>query len=170
KWEILTRKQEIRWEFEVKGDETGVMEEEDEKFRDLNLSTKIVVIIALSLIILVAVTMLFGGFLLGFNGLFVLFGVQYDSFWSLVLYELCVFVIWSVVDLFAKVIITIRTQRMIGRYQKIITRMVIHIGFTWLMLYSIDEYMTTITVPLLTEIVAALLLFFLDYFFDDEKK
>ena len=146
------------------------MEEEDEKFRDLNLSTKIVVIIALSLIILVAVTMLFGGFLLGFNGLFVLFGVQYDSFWSLVLYVLSVFVIGSVVDLFAKVIITITTQRMIGRYQKIITRMVIHIGFTWLMLYSIDEYMTTITVPLLTEIVAALLLFFLDYFFDDEKK
>jgi len=144
--------------------------EEDEKFRDLNLSTKIVVIIALSLIILVAVTMLFGGFLLGFNGLFVLFGVQYDSFWSLVLYVLSVFVIGSVVDLFAKAMITITTQQMIARYQKFISRMAIDTGFTWLVLYSIDEYMTTITVPLLTEMVAALLLFFLDYFFDDEKK
>ncbi|HLR02893.1 MAG TPA: YrvL family regulatory protein [Virgibacillus sp.] len=146
------------------------MEEEDEKFRDLNLSTRIIVVIALSLIVLVAVTMLFGGFLLGFNGLFILFGVQYDSFWSLVLYVLSVFVIGSIVDLFAKAIVTITTQQMIGRYQKFITRMVIHTSFTWLMLYSIDEYMTTITVPLLTEIVAALLLFFLDYFFDDEKK
>jgi len=142
------------------------MEEEDEKFRDLNLSTKIIVVTG----ILFVVTMLFGGFLLGFNGLFVLFGVQYDSFWSLVLYVLSVFVIGSVVDLFVKVIVTITTQQMTERYQKFITRMVIHTSFTWLMLYSIDEYMTTITVPLLTEIVAALLLFFLDYFFDDEKK
>jgi len=142
------------------------MEEEDEKFRDLNLLTKIIVVTG----ILFVVTILFGGFLLGFNGLFVLFGVQYDSFWSLVLYVLSVFVIGSVVDLFAKVIITITTQQMTARYQKFITRMVIDTGFTWLMLYSIDEYMTTITVPLLTEIVAALLLFFLNYFFDDEKK
>jgi len=140
--------------------------EEDEKFRDLNLSTKIIVVTG----ILFVVTILFGGFLLGFNGLFVLFGVQYDSFWSLLLYVLSVFVIGSVVDLFTKVIITITTQQMTARYQKFITRMVIYTGFTWLMLYSIDEFMTTITVPLLTEIVAALLLFFLDYFFDDEKK
>src|SRR5690625_7480990 len=98
------------------------MEEEDEKFRDLNLSTRIRVVIALSLIVLVAVTMLFGGFLLGFNGLFILFGVQYDSFWSLVLYVLSVFVIGSIVDLFAKAIVTITTQLMIGRYQKFITR------------------------------------------------
>src|SRR5699024_8105622 len=141
------------------------MEEEDEKFRDLNLLTKIIVVTG----ILFVVTILFGGFLLGFNGLFVLFGVQYDSFWSLVLYVLSVFVIGSVVDLFAKAIITITTQEMTARYQKFITKMIIDTGFTWLMLYSVDEYMTTITVPLLTEIVAALLLFFLDCIFDDEK-
>lgn len=142
------------------------MEEENEKFSDLNLSTKIIVVTG----ILFVVTILFGGFLLGFNGLFVLFGVQYESFWSLLLYVLSVFVIGSIVDFFARGIIMLTTQQMTGRYKIFFTRMVIDTSFTWVMLYSIDEYMTTITVPLLTEIVAAFLLFLLDYFFEDEQE
>ncbi|MBS4214121.1 YrvL family regulatory protein [Neobacillus rhizophilus] len=40
---------------------------------------------------------------------------------------------------------------------------------TWLALHTVDEYMNSITIPLKTEFVAALLLFFIEIPFDNRK-
>src|SRR5699024_10490175 len=92
-----------------------------EKFRDLHLLGKILVISALALLIIIALSILFGVFLFGFNGLFVLFDVQYQSLWSLAIYVGSFLLFGSIADLFSRVVIAITTVRMMERYKIFLT-------------------------------------------------
>lgn len=144
------------------------MDEKEEKFRDMSGWSKTVVII----LILTAVLIMFGVFVLGFNGLFIIFGVEYQSIWSLVLYTGFYFLFGSIADLAAKLVIhlVMTRQRSAGSFRIFLITIIIDTGFAWLVLHTIDEFMTTINVPVWTEILIALIIALLDYFFDEEKK
>lgn len=75
----------------------------------------------------------------------------------------------SVSDLFAKTFIRLSGQCFSGRFHLFTIRLLIYGTFTWLALYTVDELMSSITIPFTVEIVVALLLFLLEIAFDDEK-
>lgn len=133
--------------------------------RTMRLGSKIAVII----LIILVISFLVGIFFLGFAGLFDLFGVQYDSYYSLFIFILFYLFLGSIFDLFSSALITLSLKTVLGKIQSFITRMTIDCTFNWVPLYTVDEFMTSITIPFSVEIIAVLLLFFADVAFEDKE-
>jgi hypothetical protein len=140
------------------------------QFRDLSLFEKVLVISALTLLVVISIMFVIGSIFFGFVGFFKLFGVRYTSPYSLISFVLLLFLFGGVVDLISITLITLLSRYETGKYKSFITRMVIDCTFTWLALHTVDEYMNSITIPLKTEFVAVLLLFFIEVSFDNRKK
>jgi len=139
-------------------------------FRNLNLFEKMLVITALTLLVFLSITFVIGSFFFGIAGFFSLFGVQYTSPYSLIGFVLFFLLLGVVMDLFSNAFIKLSSDYISGKYKLFITRMVIDCTFTWLALHTVDEFMNSITVPSITEIITALLLFFIEVAFDDKDK
>ncbi|NHM33939.1 YrvL family regulatory protein [Neobacillus terrae] len=136
----------------------------------MGLFEKVLVITALTLVVVISIMFVIGSIFFGVVGFFNLFGVQYTSPFSLIGFVLLLFLFGGVVDLISITLITVLSQYVSGKYQSFITRMLIDCTFTWLALHMVDEYMNSITIPLKTEIVAVLLLFFIEIAFDNREK
>ncbi|MBT2737862.1 YrvL family regulatory protein [Bacillus sp. ISL-7] len=76
----------------------------------------------------------------------------------------------GVVDLFSITLITLSSRYVSGKYKLFIIRIVMDCTFTWFALHMVDEYMNSIVIPLKTEIIAVLLLFFIEIAFDKSEK
>ncbi|MDR7073564.1 YrvL family regulatory protein [Fictibacillus barbaricus] len=139
-------------------------------FRDMNLFEKVLVIKALILLVVISFTFVIGSIFFGIVGFFNLFGVRYTSPYSLIGFVLLLFLFGGVVDLFSITLIACSSRYVSGKYKLFIIRMVIDWTFTWLALHTVDEYMESITIPLKTEIIAVLLLFFIEIAFDNKEK
>lgn len=139
-------------------------------FRNLNLFEKMLVITALTLIIVLSITIVIGSLFFGISGFFSLFGVQYTSTYSLIGFVLFFFLFGFILDLFSMIFIKLSSRYISGEYKLFITRMVIDCTFTWLALHTVDEFMNSITIPFTTEIIAVLLFFFIEVAFDVKKK
>ncbi|MES1042829.1 hypothetical protein FOA20_26160 [Peribacillus simplex] len=142
----------------------------NDSFREMNLFNKIFVVTALTLLVILAISFVLGIFFLGIAGFFSLFGVQYESLYSLLIFVLFYFLLSFIFDLFSISFINLTSQYVIGKYKLFITRMVIDCTFNWLSLHTVDELMNSITIPVTTEIGAVLLFFFIEVAFDDKEK
>lgn len=142
----------------------------DEEEDDLGLIGKIMVITLLVLLVLFALTVVIGGFFFGFLGFFHLFGVEYDSIGSVVLFVVFSFLLGIVVDLVPGALYRIYAPRMQGKYKIATVQIAVDTVFSWITLFTIDEFMNSITIPLATEIAAALLLALMEIVFDDKGK
>lgn len=140
------------------------------RFSDLDLFEKMIVITAITLLVVLSIIIVIGSIFFGFVGIFSLFGVQYTSPYSLIGFVLFFFLLGGVVDLFSIAFIKLLSEYISGKYKLFITRMVIDCTFTWFSLHSVDEFMNSIAIPLKTEIVAVLLLFIIEVAFDDKDK
>ncbi|WP_418055539.1 YrvL family regulatory protein, partial [Priestia megaterium] len=58
-----------------------------------NFFAKSFTVIFITLIVIIAISLMLGAFMFGFIGLFKIFGVQYDSFLSLLIFLLLFFII-----------------------------------------------------------------------------
>ncbi|MDR7080501.1 membrane-associated HD superfamily phosphohydrolase [Neobacillus niacini] len=140
------------------------------RFRDLGLFEKVLVITALTLLVVISIMFVIGSIFFGFVGFFNLFGVRYTSPYSLIGFLLLLFLFGGVVDLISITLIALLSRYVSGKYKSFITRMFIGCTFTWLALHIVDECMNSITIPLKTEIVAVLLLFFIEIAFENREK
>lgn len=127
-------------------------------------------IIGITLLIIVVLSFVIGIFFLGLAGAFDLLGVKYDSYLHLFIFVLAYFILGIFLDLFAIGFIKLSTFYITGKTEQFLTRMVIDCTFNWLAIYTVDEFMTSITVPLHVEILIVVVLFFMDVVFDEKKE
>ncbi|MGG1243002.1 YrvL family regulatory protein [Bacillus cabrialesii] len=78
--------------------------EQNEQFKDLNLSSKLIVIVSIILIAAIALAVIFGGFFFGMKGLFSILGITYDSNQTLVLFLLVCFAAGLIIDPLTKIV------------------------------------------------------------------
>lgn len=146
------------------------MRNDDGKFPTLNLSTKIIVIVSITLFILFALSVVFGAFFFGFTGLFQLLDVQYDSIKSLFLFLLYYFIISLITELFSKIVTLILVSYLKNKLFKILIPLCLDTVINWTIIHFIDESMNSITIPTWVEGIIVLLLALADLAFDDKYK
>lgn len=145
-------------------------EEMEDSFRNMNLKGKIATVIGIALLIVLVIGFVFGLYFFGLAGVFKLLGVQYESTWSLVVFVVGVFILGIIVELFSKLIFMLLTRNIIGKIQLILTRFFIEAASNWLVLFTVDEFMDSITLSLQTELIIGLLLAVAEIVFDDDKE
>lgn len=151
------------------GKEKGILSDH-RSFKNLKLSEKIFVVILLILLSVVSIGVVFGLFFFGIAGFFRLFGVVYDSFYSLIWFVVLFFIIGFVMDLFANSFIKVITMNMSGKTSIFLASMLIDCTFTWIAFRIANLLVTSITIPLTTEISAVILMFFISVAFENKDK
>ena len=102
--------------------------------------------------------------------IFKIFGVQYDSFQSLLIFLLLFFIIGFVVDLLSIFLINIFSQQIKNSKNKFLVRLVIDCSFSWISIHTADELIRSINISFITELVAVFLLFLLEVTMDINSK
>ncbi|WP_425541837.1 YrvL family regulatory protein [Bacillus carboniphilus] len=142
---------------------------DNSSFRDIKLFTKVIVITAIIFLVIFSVSLVLGIFYFGFAGIFSLLGVKYDSFYSLLIFVLSYFLAGFVTDIFSDVFVRLSTHFISGKLKLFFTRMIIYCTFSLLLLFTIDEFMSSITIPFSIKILIALFLFTIEIAFDDKN-
>jgi len=145
-------------------------EDKDDSFRDMNIIEKTVTVAVITVLIILVVGFVFGLYFFGMAGVFKLLGVQYDSIWSLVVFVVSFFILCVFVELFTKVIFKLYFRNITGKIKLLLIRISFECISNWLVLFTVDEYMKSITLSLETEIIVVLLLAVLEVAFDDDDK
>ncbi|MFD2654476.1 YrvL family regulatory protein [Gracilibacillus thailandensis] len=145
-------------------------EQNNDSFRDMNKKEKVITVAAITLLIFLVVGFVIGLFFFGLAGLFELLGVRYHSIWSLLVFVVSFFVLGIFVDLFFKVFYKITVRNMIGKVNVGFFRFSFDCLSNWLVLFTVDEFMKSITLNLKAEIIIALLLAILEIVFDSDKE
>lgn len=93
---------------------------------------------------------------------FRLFGGEYDSRFSLLLFVVFLFLLGLVLDLFSMVLVKLSNLYISGTYQLFAVKFLFNCTFSWLTIYTVDEFMDRITVPLIVEMIVVIFMFFLE--------
>lgn len=125
---------------------------------------------SIGLLVIFILTIFVGIIFLAFMGFFKLTDVIYESYTSLFLFVLLFIGISLILEGVSKLVIWASTPKVESKLSSFIRRMVIDSFCTWLALYTADEFMTSIHVPLHIEIIISVLLFLLEEIFDDRYK
>ena len=132
--------------------------------------TKVFTVISITLIVIIAILLMLGAFVFGFIGLFKIFGVQYDSFLSLLIFLLMFFIIGFIIDLLSIFLINTFSQQIKSSKRKFLMRLIIDCSFSWVAIHTADELIRSITIPSITELIAVFLLFLLEVVMDMNSK
>lgn len=144
-------------------------EHENDSFRDMNIKEKMATVGGIALLIILVLGFVFGLYFFGMVGAFELLGVQYKSIWSLVVFVASFFILGVIVELFSKPIYKLSVQNITGKIKVFFIRISFEGATNWLVLFTVDEFMKSITLSLKTEIITALLIAILEIVFDDDK-
>lgn len=144
-------------------------ENENDSFRDKNVKEKITIIIGITLLIVLVLGFLFGLYFFGLAGIFKLLGVQYESIWSLVVFAIILLIVSSIFEIFSKLIFMLSIRYITGKTTVLFIRIIIEFTSNWLVLFTVDEFMSSITLSAKTEIIIALLITVIEIVFDDDK-
>lgn len=145
-------------------------EEVEVSFKDMNVKEKLVTIIGIALLIILVIGIIFGLYFFGLAGVFKVLGVQYDSVWSLVIFVISVFILSFFFELFSKVIYILLARQVTGKVQLVVMRLFIETASNWLVLFTVDEFMNSITLSFKAELIVALLLAVIEIVFDDKEE
>ncbi|KKE80279.1 regulatory YrvL family protein [Oceanobacillus caeni] len=143
-------------------------EHKNDSFRNMNIKEKMATILGIALLIILAVGFVFGLFFFGLAGIFELLDVRYESIWSLVVFVINFIILGIIVELFSKVIFKLSVRNITGKRKVILIRAIIEGTSNWLVLFTVDELMTSIALSLKTEIIIALLLTVIEIVFDGD--
>jgi hypothetical protein len=105
----------------------------------------------------------------GMAAIFELLGVQYNSNWSLVVFVVSFFILGVIVELFTKAIFKLSVRNITGKIKMFFIRISFESTSNWLVLFTVDEFMRSITLSLKIEIIISLLLALLEMAFDDDE-
>ena len=105
----------------------------------------------------------------GMAAIFELLGVQYNSNWSLVVFVVSFFILGVIVEMFTKAIFKLSVRNITGKIKMFFIRISFESTSNWLVLFTVDEFMRSITLSLKIEIIISLLLALLEMAFDDDE-
>ena len=123
----------------------------------------------IALLIILAVGFVLVLYFFGMAAAFELLGVQYDSNWSLVVFVVSFFILGVIVELFTKAIFKLSVRNIAGKMKVCFIRFSFESTSNWLVLFTVDEFMRSITLSLKMEVIIALLLAVLEMVFDDDE-
>lgn len=129
---------------------------------NLSGSDKIILAISMTLLFALALLLVGGAFLFGFAGLFQLFSVQYETKSALIYYIVLLIPLTLLFEIATMSVLIRVLPRLTKKWFMMVLKMGVSFLFIWIPLYLTDEWIKGITVPLYTELVAALLLLVLD--------
>lgn len=131
---------------------------------------KVLVVVAMTLLIVVALVFVFGIYFLGLTGFFSLIGVYYKSIGSLLLFVLYCFLVGIVFEIIEYVILFFIVRANIRSKEKWVWIALVKLFLTWIVIHTVNELMTTVVLSGFAEFLTALLIVSIDIVFDDEKK
>lgn len=145
------------------------MPEKKDSFREMNVKDKTVTVAGIILLIILVVGFVFGLYFFGMAGIFKLLGVQYESIWSLVVFVVSYFILGIIVELFSETIFKLSVRNITGKIWVFFIRISFELTSNWLVLFTVDEFMESITLSWKTEIIIALVVALIEIAFDHDK-
>lgn len=127
-------------------------------------------IIGISSFAIFILSIIIGIFFLALAGAFDLLGVKYDSYFELLKFVIAYLILGIILDLIAIGFIHAASFYISNKTQQFFTRMLIDCSFNWLAIFTVDEWMTSITIPIHVEILIVVVLFFMDVVFEEKKE
>lgn len=146
------------------------MENKNKPFKSRDLFDKIFSFVAVGIIVVIAISIVFGAFFFGIAGVFNLLGVQYESWYSFLLFILLFWGIGFIADMIAIPMIKVLSNYISNKYKHFFMTFIIDCIFMLFSLHMADEFMSSITIPLTTELITVIILFMAEYALDDEPK
>jgi hypothetical protein len=136
----------------------------------LKIWEKVIVGLAMTLLVVVAVAVVFGGFFLGLTGFFSLIGVTYESIGSLLMFVLYCFLVGIIFEIIEKIVVYFIVRANMGSRIKWVWITLVKLVLTWIVIHTVNELMTTVVLSGFAEFLTTLLIVSIDIVFDDEKK
>lgn len=131
---------------------------------------KVIVVVAMALLIVFAVSVVFGGIFLGLTGFFSLIGVTYDSIGSLLLFVFYCFLVGIIFEIIEQIILYYIVRTNLSSKEKWFWIALVNLVLTWIVIHTVNELMTTIVLSGFAEFLTALLIVIIDIVFDDERE
>lgn len=143
----------------------------ERSFKEEKLGTKIVIITVVSFLLLGSIGVVIGAFYFGIVGLFQVLGVEYASLWSLLWFTLFYFFLSIFGDIVIKVfvILTSMSAKWSIPYKKY-SIIVYSFFVNWAIVSLLNQWMSSIEIELITQMVFALLIALLDYVSRSKKE
>ncbi|AXI08551.1 hypothetical protein CV093_06625 [Oceanobacillus sp. 143] len=144
------------------------MGELDEVSEKKGMREKLIAIATITVLLAIAFGLVIGFYFFGFAGLFNLFDVKYDTLFTILTFILFVLIIGIFTDILAKVPRIIFSRFLTGKYTLIVCAIMIEAFFSWIAIFTADELLTGLNVPLTVELVAALIVSIAEYLLDQD--
>jgi len=141
---------------------------EDNSSKGKKMRDKIFSAIAVSIIVIVAISIVAGASFFGIAGLFKIFGVEYESWYWFLIFFLMFGLIGFIADIFAIPLSRILASYTNKTFQKLLIVMVVDCLFSWMAIHTTDELMSSITIPTGTEFITVIVLFLAEHAMDDK--
>ncbi len=135
---------------------------------DLGLIGKIAVGFMLALLILSSVVFFLVLYFFGFAGIFIIVGIEYYSFKSLIVFSLWFLGVGIIFELVFKGVFFLVIAN-INRY-KIYLYILVDVIAGWLALFTVDELITGITISAPQEMIIAIILSLTEFAFKDKEE
>lgn len=145
-------------------------EHNNDSFRGMNKKEKMATTIRIVLLIILVIGFVFGIYFFGLAGLFEVLGVHYESVWSLVIFVLGLLFIGIIFEVFSKVVFKLTVRNMSGKAKILFIQFIIESITNWVVLFTVDELMTSITLSLNTEVIIAVFIALFEIAFTDDKE
>jgi hypothetical protein len=145
-------------------------DQNNDSFKSMNFKEKTVIITGITILIILVIGFVFGIYFFGFVGVFKLLGIHYRSNLALVIFVASFFMLGILVDLFFDALAKLAVERVTGTVIAFFIQMLIGFASNWLVLFTVDTFMESITLSLKTKLIVALLLAVLEPIFDNKKK
>lgn len=145
------------------------MPEKKDSFREMNFKGKAVTVAGITLVIILVVGFVLGIYFFGMAGIFKLLGVQYESTWSLVVFVVSYFILGIIVELFSETMFKLSVRKITGEMWVSIIRISFEFTSNWLVLFTVDEFMQSMTLSWKTEIIITLVIALIEIAFDNHK-
>jgi len=142
----------------------------EESFRDMTMKQKIGTIAGLTLFIFFILGLVIGIYLFGMAGIFKLLGIEYTSIWSLTIFVVSFFVLSTIVELFSKPITGLLTRKITGKAEVLSIQFGVQSLTNWLCLFTVGEFMGSITLTFEAGVIIAMLLTIIEMVFEDKDK
>lgn len=122
------------------------------------------------LLVVGSFTIVFGGLFFSMKGFFDLIGVSYESNGALLLFALYCFLIGLIFEVVEVIVLYFIAKGHGAKRTKSFWIISVKFIFTWLVIHIVNEWMTTVTLSTLAEILTATLMVSIDIVFDESKK
>lgn len=139
--------------------------EQNEQFKDLNLSSKIIVIVSIILIVAIALAVIFGGYFFGMKGLFSILGITYDSNQTLVLFLLVCFAAGMIIDPLTKIASMILAKSF-SLKKTALFAFILYFVSNFITICFADYFMQSISIPDILLFVISALMALIELAFD----